>query len=269
MTKILAIGDVMGKAGRRCLDRLLPRAREELKPDFVLVNGENAAGGFGLTKKIYDEMVGALGIDCVTMGNHWHDKREIYDFLPKADRLVLPANMANVDKEALGLKIIAAKNGPHVAVVNVIGKAFMHGENRCPFKAVDRLFDQIPSYVKIRIVDMHAEATSEKQALGWYLKGRASLVYGTHSHVPTADERILGAETGFCTDLGMTGGYGSVIGIKKEAAIHRLLTGEKKKFEPATEDPWMFAIVTEIDDDTGRCRTIQRVKWPLDVAVDD
>lgn len=269
MTKILAIGDVMGKAGRRCLDRLLPRAREEHRPDIVLVNGENAAGGFGLTKKIYDDMVGPLGIDCVTMGNHWHDKREIYEFLPKADRMVLPANMANVDNEELGLKIITAKGGQSFAVVNLIGKAFMHGENRCPFKAVDRLFDRIPSYVRIRIVDMHAEATSEKQALGWYLKGRASLVYGTHSHVPTADERILGGDTGFCTDLGMTGGYASVIGIKKEAAIHRLLTGEKKKFEPATDDPWMFAIVADIDDDTGRCRSILRVKWPLGDVVED
>ncbi len=269
MTTILAIGDVMGKAGRRCLDRLLPRAREEFKPDIVLVNGENAAGGYGLTKKIYDEMVGPLGVDAVTMGNHWHDKREIYEFMGTADRMILPANMANVDNEEHGLKIITAKNGQSFAVVNLIGKAFMYGENRCPFKAVDRLFDRVPSYVRIRIVDMHAEATSEKQALGWYLKGRASLVYGTHSHVPTADERILGGATGFCTDLGMTGAYDSVIGMKKEAAIARLVTGEKKKLEPATGDPWMYAIVADIDEDTGRCRSIRRVKWPLDDAGSD
>lgn len=257
----------MGKAGRRCLDRLLPKARAEYRPDIVIANGENAAGGFGLTKKIYDEMTGSLGIDCVTMGNHWHDKREIFEFMHTADRMVLPANMANVEREDSGLRIITAKSGQSFAVVNLIGKAFMYGENRCPFKAVDRLFERIPSYVKIRVVDMHAEATSEKQGLAWYLKGRASLVYGTHSHVPTADERVLGGETGFVTDLGMTGGYGSVIGIKKEAAIHRLLTGEKKKFEPATEDPWMFALVADIDDDSGRCRSVRRVKWPLDDAA--
>ena len=269
MTVVLAIGDVMGKAGRRCLERLLPRARAEFKPDLVIANGENAAGGFGLTKKIYDEFVGPLGIDCVTMGNHWHDKREIYEYGPSAERLVLPANMANVDREESGMRIIYTKGGTPFAAINVVGKAFMYGENRCPFKAVDRLLDRVPSHVKIRIVDMHAEATSEKQGMGWYLKGRASLVYGTHSHVPTADERILGGETGFVTDLGMTGGYGSVIGIKKEAAIHRLLTGEKKKFEPATEDPWFYAIIADLDDSTGRCRGIQRLKWPLDDAAVD
>ncbi len=268
MTTILAIGDVMGKAGRRCLERFLPRAREEFSPDFVLVNGENAAGGFGLTKKIYDEMIGPMGIDAVTMGNHWHDKREIYEFFPKTDRLIIPANMANVESENDGLRIVTAKNGTQVAVVNLAGKAFMYGENRCPFKAVDKLFEHIPSHVKIRIVDMHAEASSEKQGLGWHLKGRASLVYGTHTHVPTADERVLEGKTGFVTDLGMTGGYASVIGIKKEAAIHRLLTGEKKKFEPATDDPWMCFIVADVDEATGFCRSIRRFRWELGESVE-
>ncbi len=253
----------MGKAGRRCLDRLLPKARTELNPDLIIVNGENAAGGFGLTKKIYDGFVGHQGIDAVTMGNHWHDKREIFNFMDRADRLVLPANMANVDREELGLKILTSKGGTSFAVINLIGKAFMHGENRCFFKAVDRLLEKIPASVRIRIVDFHAEATSEKQALGWYLAGRASLVYGTHSHVPTADERILQGKTGFATDLGMTGGYDSVIGIRKEAAIHRLLTGEKHKFEPSNDDPWLTGIVADIDDDTGHCHTIRRIRWEL------
>lgn len=268
MTRILAIGDVMGKAGRRCLEVLLPRAHAEFSPDLILVNGENAAGGFGLTKKIYDQFVGPLGIDCVTMGNHWHDKREIYTFMETADRLVLPANMANVEREGAGLKILRTKKGVEYAVVNVIGKAFMYGENRCPFKAADRLLDLVPSSVKIRIVDMHAEATSEKQGLGWHLSKRTSLVYGTHSHVPTADERILDGSTGFCTDLGMTGAYDSVIGIRKEAAIGRLLTGEKKKFEPATGDPWLYAILADVDDASGKCTAIQRIKWPLE-GVDE
>lgn len=263
MSRILAIGDVMGKPGRRCLEGLLGRAREELSPDIVLVNGENAAGGFGLTKKIYDQFVGPLAIDCVTMGNHWADKREIYQFMDSADRLVLPANMANVENEAAGLKILRAKSGVEFAVINVLGRAFMHGENRCPFRAAERLLDQVPERVKIRVVDVHAEATSEKQGIAWHLAGRVSLVYGTHSHVPTADERVLGGTTGFCTDLGMTGPYDSVIGIRKEASILRLMSGEKKKWEPATGDPWLYAVLAEVDDASGRCTAIRRVKWPL------
>ena len=254
----------MGKAGRRALDRLLPRLRSEFSPDIVLVNGENAAGGFGLTKKIYDKFVGGLGIDCVTMGNHWHDKREIYEFMGRADRLVLPANMANVEREESGLRIVTSHNGGiQFAAINLIGRAFMHGENRCPFKAVDRLLAAVPAAVRIRIVDVHAEATSEKQALAWHVAGRVSLLYGTHSHVPTADERILGGKTAFVTDIGMTGGYDSVIGMRKEAAIQRLITGEKVKFEPATEDPWLTAIVVDVDDSTGQASAIQRLRWPL------
>lgn len=253
----------MGKAGRRCLERRLAQAREMYKPDIVIANGENAAGGFGLTKKIYDSFVDSLGIDCVTMGNHWADKREIYQFLPQATRLVLPGNMGNVDRQELGIKLLKATDGTPFAVINLIGKAFMKGENRCPFRTADKLLELVPSSVKIRIVDIHAEATSEKQGLGWYLKGRASLVYGTHSHVPSADERILGGQTGFCTDLGMTGGYESVIGIRTEAAIHRLLTGEKKKFEPATGDPWFLAIVADIDASTGYCSRIERLRWSV------
>lgn len=263
MTRVLAIGDVMGKPGRRCLEVLLPRAREIYKPDVVIVNGENAAGGFGLTEKIYTQFVDTLGIDAVSMGNHWHDKREIMGFMDRAENLVLPANMSNVDKEIRGLRVITARNGTRFALINLIGKAFMHGENRCPFRTVDRLLMEVPSAVRVRIVDMHAEATSEKQGMGWYLAGRVSLVYGTHSHVPAADERILEGKTGFVTDIGMTGPYGSVIGIRKDAAIHRLLTGEKKKFEPGSDDPWMTGVVADVDPSSGMCQAITRFRWPL------
>lgn len=267
--RFFAVGDVMGKAGRRCLDRLLSRARDEFKPDFFLMNGENAAGGFGLTKKLYDKFTGSMGFDAVTMGNHWHDKREIYDYFPRTERLVLPANMVNVDRDDMGLRIITAKNGERIAVINLIGKAFMKGDNRCPFKTADKLLNEVPESVKIRVVDLHAEATSEKQALGRYLAGRVSLFYGTHSHVPTADERILTGRaglpgrTGFATDIGMTGGYDSVIGIRTEAAILRMLTGEKKRFEPATDDPWLCALIADIDPLTGSCTAIQRIRWEL------
>lgn len=263
MTVILAMGDIMGKAGRRCLDTLLPKLRAEFKPDIVIANGENAAGGFGMTEKIYKDFVDSYGIDCVMMGNHWHDKREIYDYFPRAEKMVLPANMANVEREEMGLKILTAQNGTRFAAINLLGKAFMHGENRCPFKAVDKLLSHVPPAVKIRIVDMHAEASSEKQAMGWHCTGRASLVYGTHTHVPTADERVLGGKTGFLTDLGMTGGYDSVIGIRKDAAIARLVSGEKRKWEPATGDPWLTAVVAEIDDQTGWCKGVKRLRWEL------
>lgn len=260
MTTILAIGDVMGKPGRQCLERQLLVARQNYKPDIVLVNGENSAGGFGLTEKIYNNFVEQQKIDCITMGNHWADKREILQFLPKAQKLVLPANMGNVQDPMLGLRLLKTHHGTPFAVINLIGKTFMKGENSCPFKTADKLLETIPSSIKIRIVDIHAEATSEKQALAWYLAGRASLVYGTHSHVPTSDERILNEHTGFCTDIGMTGAYDSVIGIRKDSAIHRMLTGEKKKFEPATDNKWFLAIVAEIDDSTGKCIKISRLR---------
>jgi hypothetical protein len=261
--KILALGDIMGKAGRLCLDRLLPIIRETYRPDFVIVNGENAAGGFGLTKKIYDQFVGHNEIDAVTMGNHWHDKREIYEFGPKAERLVLPANMGNVDHESMGLKLLVSRSGERVAVMNLIGRTFMKEGNRDPFKALDKLLDMIPSSIKVRILDIHAEATSEKQALAWYCAGKVSFVYGTHSHVPSGDERIIDQHTAFATDIGMTGPYGSVIGIRKDAAIHRMQTGEKKKFEPAAEDPWLCAVLAEIDPQTGAAQGITRIRVEL------
>jgi hypothetical protein len=172
--------------------------------------------------------------------------------------------MGNVEREDMGLKIITAKNGVRFAVMNVIGKAFMVAGNRDIFKALDKMILQIPSSVRLRIVDIHAEATSEKQCLAWYLCGKVSLVYGTHSHVPTADERILDGKTGFVTDLGMTGAYDSVIGIRKEAAMLRMMTGEKKKFEPATGDPWLCGLVADVDDDTGRCTAVKRLRIELD-----
>jgi len=262
--RVAAIGDVVGKAGRQSLEHFLPRLRDEFSPDIVLANGENAAGGFGLTRKVFDLLTGSMGIDCITMGNHWHDKREIYDFCEKEDRLVLPANMSNCDDTKHGLKILKSRSGVSFAVVNLIGKAFMHADNRPPFPAADKIFARIPDFVKVRLVDMHAEATSEKQGMGRYLCGRASLVYGTHSHVPTADERILDGKTGYITDLGMTGPYESVIGIKVQPALERLISGVKKNFEPASRDLWFCAIIADIDEATGQCQRLQRLRWEVD-----
>jgi metallophosphoesterase (TIGR00282 family) len=259
--QVLAIGDVMGKAGRNALQAGLARVRAMTTPHITIINGENAAGGFGLTRKIFDSFIQQHGVDCVTMGNHWHDKREILEWADREDRLVLPANMMNCQDDLHGLRLLRSQNGTEYAVVNLIGRAFMHADNRSPFTAVDRVLERIPDRIKVRIVDIHAEATSEKQAMAHYLSGRVSLVYGTHSHVPTSDERLIDGKTGFTTDLGMTGPYDSVIGIKKDASIRRLRTGEKSNFEPASEDLWFCGVLTEIDPVTGHCHKIQRLQW--------
>lgn len=264
MIKVLAIGDVMGKPGRKVLAKLLPLARRKFAPDIVLCNGENAAGGFGLTKKIYQQFTENFGIDCVTMGNHWHDKPEIHHFAPTAERLVLPANMMNVGDLKSAYRVLKTASGTSYAVINLIGRAFMHPDNRSFFDAIDPILSQLPSHCRIRIVDFHGEATSEKQALAQYLAGRVSLCYGTHSHVPTADERILAQFTGFTTDLGMTGPYDSVIGIRTDAALRRMQTGERRHFEPATHDLWLCFIVAQIDPVSGRCASIARYRWELD-----
>ena len=258
--RVLAIGDIMGKAGRQAVGHFLPSLRERFNPDAVLVNGENAAGGFGLTEKIYDQLTNQLGVDCVTMGNHWSDKREFIRFAEQADRIVLPANMMNVNDPAKGVRIITTKSGKQLAVMNIIGKTFMHADNLSPFAHLEKMLNLIPQSVKVRVLDIHAEATSEKQGVAQHLAGRVSLIYGTHSHVPTADERILGGRTGFITDVGMTGPYDSVIGIRKEAAIKRLMTGEKKNFQPASRDRWLCAVVADMDEDDGRCVSIQRLR---------
>lgn len=268
MIRILAIGDIMGKAGRQALTQLLPQLRQDYSPDAVIVNGENAAGGFGLTQKIHDQMIDQLEIDCITMGNHWHDKREFIRFAEVAPRVVLPANMMNVNDPKKAVRVLTTKTGKSFAVMNVIGKAFMHADNTSPFHHIERMLDLIPQSVKARILDVHAEATSEKQAVAQHLTGRVSLVYGTHSHVPTADERILNSQTGYITDLGMTGPYDSVIGMRKEAAIQRIMTGESKKFQPASKDRWLCAVIADIDETTGFCTRIERLRRQLPDRAD-
>jgi calcineurin-like phosphoesterase len=168
--------------------------------------------------------------------------------------------MMNVNDPAKGVKVLRTRTGKDFAVMNVIGKAFMHPDNHSPFPHIERMMQLVPQNVRTRILDVHAEATSEKQGLGQHLSGRISLVYGTHSHVPTADERILDGKTGFITDIGMTGPYDSVIGIRKDAAIKRLMTGEKQNFQPATGNRWLCAVIADIDEDSGHCLKITRLR---------
>ena len=263
MLRVLAIGDVVGRAGRNVISSILPRVKETHNPDIVICNGENAAGGFGLTKKIYTEITEKFQIDAITMGNHWHDKPEIFSFIDSKPNLVVPGNMSNVDELADGLSILRTKTGLRYAIINLIGVAFMKPGNSCPFIAADEILKKIPDSVKVRILDFHAEATSEKQALANYLARRVSLFYGTHTHTPTADERIIDGYTGFATDLGMSGAYDSVIGIRKEASIARFLNKKASKFEPAKNDPWFCGVVADIDPADGRCISIERIRLKL------
>ena len=177
MLRICSIGDIVGKAGRTAIHQLLPVIKEKFDPDVIICNGENAAGGFGLTKKVFDELTKKYGVDVITMGNHWHDKPEIHKFAPGQPNLVLPGNMGNVEELSDGLKILTSKNGVRYAVMNLIGISFMKPGNSCPFKAADELIARIPESVKVRVLDFHAEATSEKQALGHYVTERVSLFF--------------------------------------------------------------------------------------------
>ena len=263
MITILSFGDIIGKPGRKTLLKVLESAIETHKPEIVTINGENVAGGFGITHKLFKQLTDQP-IDYITTGNHWADKREIYKFMEIEPRITIPANMGNVSDENLGLSLLESKNGIPFAIMNFVGRAFMHPDNRNPFATADRLIDKIPNGVKVRIVDMHAEATSEKQGIGVHLAGEVSLVFGTHSHVPTADERILQDHTGYITDIGMTGAYDSIIGMKKEQALKRLITGEKSKLEPAKKDCWACYITADIDPETGKCHTITRHRVQID-----
>ena len=257
--RICAIGDVVGRPGRDALAKLLPEVRARYSPDLVIVNGENVAGGFGITEKIFRQLTEDWGVDVVTTGNHWFDQKEVWDFSPKTPNLLLPANMYNVSDYRQGFTIRSLAQA-QVAVINLTGRLFMKGENSSPFAMVDRILQELPSSVKIRVVDLHAEATSEKQALAHHVAGRVSLVYGTHTHCPTADERILMGFTGFQTDIGMSGGFNSVIGIRTEDSLRTFLAGEKVRYQPSGLDPRLSAVLVDCDAQTGACLAIQRLQ---------
>lgn len=260
--QILFIGDIFGSAGRRIVHDHLPHLMETHKVDLLIANAENAAGGFGLTPAIADELFD-LGCDVLTTGNHIWDKREIIDYFNSADgnsnsrvrRVLRPANFAP-HVPGVGLFEGATKTGQNYAVINLQGRVFMQ-DNDDPFRKADELLRQISS--KVIVVDMHAEATSEKIAMGWYLDGRVTAVLGTHTHVPTADTRVLPNGTAYQTDVGMSGPYDSVIGVQKEQILNRFLTGLPGRFEAAKGDPRLCAVVIECDPASGRASSIQRL----------
>jgi hypothetical protein len=256
--KILFIGDIFGQPGRRMVKETLPRLQEEFGPDLVLANAENAAAGFGITPALTEELLD-LGIQVLTSGNHIWDKKEIYAYLNEhADgRLLRPANYP-AGAPGHGLYVGSTRGGTDYAVLNLQGRVFMLPID-CPFRTADAQLARIPPEVKIRIVDIHAEATSEKISLGWYLDGRVTAVLGTHTHIPTADEAVLPQGTAYVTDLGMTGPYDSVIGIEKQIVIQKFLNQMPTRFEVAKGDVRLSAVLIEADDDTGRALSIQRI----------
>jgi metallophosphoesterase (TIGR00282 family) len=260
--KILFVGDIFGSAGRRIVREHIGHVREAHDVELVVINAENAAGGFGLTPQIAEELFD-LGADVLTTGNHVWDKRELLDYLNSAPaeskerprRVLRPANM-QPGLPGYGLFEGVTQSGVDFAVVDLMGKVFMSGTND-PFNAANDLLAGIKA--KVIVVDFHGEATSEKVAMGWHLDGRVTAVLGTHTHVPTADERILPGGTAYQTDVGMSGPYDSVIGVEKDLVLHRFLTGMPGKFEAAKGNPKMCAALITCDAATGRASAIQRI----------
>jgi metallophosphoesterase (TIGR00282 family) len=257
LLKLLCVGDVVGAPGRRVLEVGLASLTAEHGVDCNIVNVENTASGSGLTPHLYDKLVHA-GVHLMTMGDHVYRRRDIISVLERSDRIVRPANLP---PEAPGREfaIYQTASGHRVAVVSLLGRLYMRVQADCPFRAIDRVLGAIPKDVHAIVVDMHAEATSEKVALGWHLDGRVSVVVGTHTHVPTADERVLPKGTAYITDLGMTGPYDSVLGRDKKRVISTLLSSVPVRFEVAEADARMCGVLVELDTETRRAKSIQRV----------
>jgi len=252
---ILFIGDIVGRPGRFALKERLDRLVDMHSIDLVIANCENAAAGFGLTIDVAEELFG-YGINALTSGNHIWDKRDIVDFLDTEPRVLRPANYPG-EVPGRGSGVFETNTGVKVGIINLEGRVFMNDLD-CPFQAADRLVSAMQD-VDVIFVDMHAEATSEKMAIGWYLDGRVSAVVGTHTHVQTADERILPDGTAYISDVGMTGSRDGVIGMRREPIIEKFLTQRPVRFEVAKKNPMLCAVVIDIDEATGMARQIKRV----------
>jgi metallophosphoesterase (TIGR00282 family) len=251
---ILFIGDIFGSPGRRIVADHLQDIVQANSIDLTIANAENAAGGFGITPSIAEELFD-LGLDVLTSGNHVWDKRELFDYFARQPRLLRPANYP--EAPGRGAITYRARNGAECAVINLQGRTYMPATD-CPFRKADQLLNELDPAVKVRFVDFHAEVTSEKMAMGWYLDGRVSAMVGTHTHVPTADTRILAGGTAYQTDCGMTGPYHSVIGVQTDIIIQRFLTGLPVRMEAARTGPELHAVIVDVDDATGKARAVRR-----------
>lgn len=253
--QILLIGDIVGRPGRKAVKETLKTIRQELNLDMIIANGENAAGGNGITPDIANELLG-YDIDVLTMGNHVWDKKDIIPYFNKEKRIIRPANYPE-GTPGSGLGVYNIK-GTKVAVINISGRVYLNSLD-CPFRTADALIQTAKSETNIIFVDFHAEATSEKVAMGWYLDGRVSAVVGTHTHIQTADEKVLPNGTAYITDIGMTGPLNSVLGVKNELVLQKFLTQMPVRFEVA-DGPYQFnAVVVEIDESTGSAMSIRRI----------
>ncbi len=251
----LFLGDIIGRPGRRALKKHLPSIIEKHSPSLIVANGENAAGGIGITEKVGKELLAE--VDILTSGNHIWDKKEALVYLQKEPRLLRPANYppGNPGK---GTHVFETKSGQQMAILNLQGRVFMEPVD-CPFRKADEEIEKLKAITPVIIVDFHAEATSEKQAMGWHLDGKVSAVVGTHTHVTTADERILPQGTAFITDVGMVGGYNSVIGLRRDQALKRFLTARPQRFEPSKEGIFFSSLFVEVDARTGKALSVKRL----------
>lgn len=258
--KILFIGDIIGSPGRTAVRELLPGLVSKKKIDFVIANCENVAAGFGVTKKVVEELF-KYNIDVLTSGNHIWNKKEVLEFIGDCERLLRPANYPSACPGA-GSVLVPLKNGEYVGVLNLAGRIFMQPID-CPFVTAKQHIEKLREKTKVIVVDMHAEATSEKKALGWYLDGEVSAVLGTHTHVQTADEEVMPQGTAYISDAGMTGPFDSVIGIDKDIIIEKFLSQMPNKFDLAKDDIRLQGVVLDIDAESGKAKSIERISAKL------
>ncbi|UFJ43242.1 TIGR00282 family metallophosphoesterase [Brevibacillus humidisoli] len=258
--QILFLGDIVGAPGREMVIQYLPLLKRKYQPTFVIANGENAAHGRGITEKIARELFEA-GVQAITLGNHTWDNRDIFEFIDREQRLIRPANFPQ-ETPGTGLTYIKSSQG-ELAVINLQGRSFLPPLD-CPFRTADLLIDEAKKRTRLIFVDFHAEATSEKQAMAWYLDGRVSAVVGTHTHVQTGDERILPGGTGYITDVGMCGPMNGILGMEREAVIKKFLTQLPVRFEVAGGVTQINAVLFTLDSTTGQCRRVERIRIDAD-----
>ena len=258
--RILVLGDIVGRPGRQVVHQKLPQLVREKKIDLVIANAENIAGGSGITQNLFHKLR-SYGVDVITLGDHIYKKIDIVPTLSNSERVVRPANLAR-DAAGRTFSVVTTNSGVPVGVFSVLGRIFMTLPADDPFAAADRVLDSLPDNVRVCVCDVHAEATSEKVAMGHWLDGRVSLVVGTHTHIPTADAKILPGGSGYITDLGMCGPYDSVLGRRKDRVIKYMTTNMPAPFDVATGDVRLCGVLAEIDPDTGRAIAIERIEVP-------
>lgn len=259
--RLLFVGDVVGSPGRAGLRRALPELRERHSPDLLVINGENSAGGLGITEKTANDLFG-MGFDVITLGNHTYRRREAYSYLDRADRVIRPANFMTGSPGRGHVVVEAGAQGMRVAVINLIGMLHLQAA-RSPFAEADMLLERLAGEADAFVIDFHAEVTSEKVAMGWHLDGRAAAVLGTHTHVPTADARVLPGGTAFISDVGMTGSRASVLGVRWEQALEGFRTQMPQRFDTAEDDVWINAVLVDVNE-RGLADTIEQLIVPAD-----